>query len=223
MTVTVLPSVAQAQGVFDMGGLTNTLSQGALVQSERERARGQGTRGTAVRKANPKVLLYRPNLTVRARNLKRIVEKTRSTDPAAAAEMEKSFAKTDFLGELGRLMRPIGLNPNNVADATALYLVTAWYGTRGSTDGKPANYKAVSAQIARIMASNPTLVRASDATKQQTAESMMLFAVFTEQSVNQAKKRPGTLPQVRAAIAQGAKATFGFDLTKMRLGAKGFY
>jgi hypothetical protein len=215
-TLAVAP-VARAQGVFDMGGLTNTLSQDVLVQSERKRAK------TAVR-SNPKGLLYRPSPTVRQRNVKRLIERMRSTDPASAAELSQTFAKRDFFGELRGVMKPVGLNPNNLADAMAMYLVVAWYGVRGRTDGKPGDFRAVSAQIARAIGANPAISRASDETKQQTAESMMVYAVLTEQSIALAKKKqPETLPKIRAAIRQGAQATFGFDLAKMSLGPKGLH
>jgi hypothetical protein len=53
---------------------------------------------------------------------------------------------------------------------------------------------------------------------------MMLYAVLTEQSITLAKKKtPGDLPKIRAAIRQGAQATFGFDLAKMRLGPNGLH
>jgi hypothetical protein len=135
--------------------------------------------------------------------------------------MERAFARSDPIAEMGGLMRPVGLNPNNVADAMATYLVTAYYGVRGSTDGEPAEFKAVSAQMARAISANGTFARASDALKQEIAESMLVQAVLANQAVQAAQKNPSTMPAVKAAIAKGSRAAFGFDVAKMRLGPNG--
>ena len=119
------------------------------------------------------------------------------------------------------VMRPIGLDPNNVADAVAVYLVTAYYGVRGSTDTQPAEYKAVSAQVARALGADPGFTGASDAAKQEIAETMLVHAVLADQAVEAARKQPSAMPGVKAAIAKGARNAFGLDLAKMQLGPGG--
>ena len=222
----LMPASASAQGAFDMGMLTNSLSQGALVQSEEARAGSErmlrsvtrAPRGGAVNRA---VILYRPDAAVRKRNLNGFVARLRRVDAASAADLKRTFARRDLIAEISGVMRPVGLDPNNVADAIAIYLVTAYYGVRGSTDGEPAEFKAVSAQVARAISADPSFASASDALKQEIAEGMLIQAVLANQAVEAAQKQPAAMPQVKAAIAKGARSAFGFDVTRMRLGPNG--
>lgn len=222
----LLPFPALAQGVFDMGALTNSLSQGAVIQSETARARTSQIFRPQVRPphgqaVDPGALLYRPNLAVRKRNMAQIADRLRRVDPAGAADLQRTFATRDPIAEMGQVMRPVGLNPDNVADAIATYLVTAYYGVRGSTQGEPAEFKAVSAQIGRALSADPAFTSAGDAVKQEMAEGMLLQAVLANQAVQAAQKQPSAMPAIKAAIGQGTRASFGMDLTRMRLGADG--
>jgi hypothetical protein len=224
-----IPAALSAQGVFDMGMLTNSLSQGVNIRSEEARAsrrtfpRLLRTTPSAAVRANPAAALYRPSAAIRQRNLKQFVERTKRLDHAVGADMERAFAKNDIMGQINAQMRgPLGLNPNSVADTMAVYLVTAYYASRGSDDSTPADFRAVARQMSRAVATTPEIARASDAVKQEIAESMMIQGVMTEQNVALIKKtNPRMMPQFRAAVATGAKRTFGMDLTRMRLGPNG--
>jgi hypothetical protein len=215
-----------AQGVFDMGMLTNSLSQGANTQSEAARARtsqifrpkAQGSQDHA---ADPAALVYRPSMAARKRNMAQLVERLRRADPAGAADLQRTFASRDLISEIGRVMRPVGLNPDNVADAIATYLVTAYYGVRGSTEGEPAEFKAVSEQVGRALSADPAFTGADDAFKQEIAEAMLVQAVLANQAVQAAQKQPSAMPAIKAAIGQGTRSSFGMDLTKVRLGPHG--
>jgi hypothetical protein len=225
-TVAFTPVSASAQGAFDMGMLTNSLSQGALIQSEEGRASSQRAFRSAVRTprtapVDRAALRYTPSLAVRKRNLAQMVSRLREVDPTGAADLERTFARRDVIGEVGKLMRPEGLDPDNVADAMAMYLIAAYYGVRGSVDSKPSDYKAVSAQLARAISAAPEFSGASDASKQEIAESMIVQAVLVEQAVQAAQKQPSAMPAVKGAIARGARAAFGFDVAKMQLGPNG--
>lgn len=220
------PEPALAQGVFNMGMLTNTLTQGADVQSESARASSLPvfrsiTRTPRNAAIDNGAIRYRPSMAVRTRNMNQFVERLRRVDPATASDLERTLSRRDLVAEMGGVMRPVGLDPNNVADAMATYLVTAYYGVRGSTDGEPAEFKAVSAQIARAISADPAFSGASDALKQEIAESMLIHALFANQAVEAAQKQPPAMPAVKTAIAKGARAAFGFDVAKMRLGPDG--
>ncbi|RYG45803.1 hypothetical protein EON79_11725 [bacterium] len=221
-----MAAVAPAQGVFNMGMLTNTVSQGAIVKSERERSirmgKGDPLAARPV-KANPAALLYKPSAETRKRNIAAFVAKIRAADPASADGLQKAFDQADVMGEVRKQVRQAGLNPDNVADTMAAYLVTAWYGVRGNTDSKPADYRAVSVQLRGAMAKVPAMTRVSNAAKQEMAETMLLQALIADQAVAGAKGQPSMLSQIKATIGQGARATFGFDLAKIRLGKQGFY
>lgn len=216
---------ASAQ-VFDMGALTNSLSQGALIQSEAVRANNQRVfrslpRASRSGTVNRAAILYRPSMAVRQRNMRQFVARLSRVDPKSAADMQRTFARRDVVAEIAGAMRPVGLNPNNVADAMAMYLVAAYYGVRGSVDSKPADYRVVSAQMARAISTTPGFANASDALKQEIAESMLVQALLVDQAIQAAQKQPSAMPSVKAAIAKGARGAFGFDVTRMRLGPNG--
>lgn len=226
IALALAPLPAAAQGVFDMGALTNSLSQGANIESESARARTSQifrprTAEPQSQAVDPAALTYRPSLSVRQRNLAQIVARLRPVDPAGAADMQRTFATRDPIAEIDRVMRPVGLRSDNVADAIATYLVTAYYGVRGSTDGEPAEFKAVSAQVARALSADPAFTGASDAFKQEMAESMLVQAVLANQAVQAAQKQPAAMPAIKAAIAKGTRSSFGLDLMRVRLGADG--
>lgn len=213
---------ARAQGVFTPGPLTVSLGMDVLTQSESARAGHHGSSAghRRRRRANPAVLLYRPDAARQRRDLGTFVAKLRQTD-SGAAEVVRKFGPS-LLSQSRAGVRAMGLNPNNVGDAMAVYAVSAWYAARGSTDSKPGDFRAASRQFARA-AAVPAIARAGDAAKQEAAESLLILATLNEGFVTNAKKDPAAMAKVRAAIAQGARATFGFDLAKMRLGANGFY
>ena len=217
---------AAAQGAFDMGMLTNTLAQGSLVETESARAAGASafrsiTRTPRNAAVDITAVRYRPSMAVRKRNMAQIVKQLGRADPANAEDLERTLARRDLVAEIGSVMRPVGLDPNNVADAVAVYLVTAYYGVRGSTDSQPAEYKAVSAQVARALGADPGFTGASDGVKQEIAEAMLVHAVLADQAVEAARKQPSAMPAVKAAIAKGARHAFGLDLARMQLGPAG--
>lgn len=220
------PAPASAQGVFNMGMLTNTLSQGGSTQSESARANTSSVFRSMARvprsaTVNRAAITYRPSTAVRQRNMQGFVARLRRVDPKSAADLQQTFARRDVVAEVGGVMRPVGLNPNNVADAMAMYLVAAYYGVRGSVDSKPSDYKVVSAQLARAISTTPGFAGASDALKQEIAESMLVQAVLVDQAVQAAQKQPSAMPSIKAAIAKGSRAAFGFDVSKMQLGPNG--
>ena len=232
----LVPALSMAQGVFDMGALTNSLSQGANINHERERAirmgkgdplptwRRPGGRGSRSHpKANPAVLLYRPSLAARQRNMEAFVARIEAADPASAASLRRDMAKGDLIVRATPVLKAIGADPNNVADAMAMYLVVAWHGARGDDKETKAEFRGVRGQLARAVAGNPAMARVTDAVKQQTAETMILNALLTDASVTDAMKNPERLAGVRTTVAQSARRTFGFDVTRLRLGANGFY
>lgn len=183
----------RAQGVFDMGVLTNTLSQPAGDAGP--------SAGGAVVRQSPTRLTYRPDAERRRTNLRNYADGT--TRPEVVTAVRTA-------------MRGAGLNPDNVADAMALYLATAWHGSRGNTDATNGEYRAIGRQLTRLAERNTAMRRLNDAQRQNLAEVMMLQSLAIEQQVGQARQS-SNLPAVQRAVAEGARKTFKLNLVKMRL------
>jgi hypothetical protein len=186
-----------------------------------------GPHAVAVRTPPPAAaiasLRYRPDPVVRRHNLARFVANVRSQDPQSGAIMEHALAQNDIMAAGQQWLGRYGMSVTNVADATAAYLTAAWLATRGS-DGDPsrAQITGVRNQLAAAMLSNPQFRSASDATKQEVAEANIVQAVMVAQFATAGKKDPGLAPKVRAAVAQGARTTYGFDLLSLDMTDRGF-
>jgi hypothetical protein len=167
-------------------------------------------------------LAYKYSAANRRANLKRFVEKTRQTNPEGALQMEQLFATKDVIGQINQGMAMVGLKPNNVADAYALYWVSAWFGSRGRTENPPKlQMIAVRNQAAGALLKVPEFTSATDAQKQQLTEAMLIQAALIEASIEAAKSDPVLLAQTQKAIAKGAES-FGLDLYSMNLTPQGF-
>jgi hypothetical protein len=167
-------------------------------------------------------LAYKPSATNRQANLKRFVEKTRQINPAGAVELEQLFTSNDIISQINQAMSKVGLKANNVADAYALYWVSAWLGARGSNENLPkAQMIAVRNQAASALLNMPEFTSATDAQKQEITEVMLVQAALIDASIESAKSDPALLAQTQKAITKGAEG-FGLDLYSMTLTPQGF-
>lgn len=166
---------------------------------------------------------YTPSKAVTQRNVRQFVARTRAVDPAAAADLETSLRGGAFVDEIRAELPRYGLDGNDVADATAAYLVTAWYGARGSDqDPSKASLRAVSNQLASAMAATPAFATADDATKQELAEAMMIHTIYISAALAETGADTARRATLAKAIGAGARNTFGFDMASLSLGDEGF-
>jgi hypothetical protein len=163
-----------------------------------------------------------PSVPRRKANLASFVAKSRASDPAGSAQMAQLFASTDPIVALGRDLQPYGLRTDNVADAYTVYWVQAWQAANGDTsDPSRATMQAVKRQSASALAATSEFGAATDATKQEMAEAMMVQAMLISASVDVYKDDPNMMRQLGAAVRKGAKAS-GLDLDAMTLTDEGF-
>lgn len=216
----------QAQGVFNMGMLTNTLSQDVSAQSERRRAaRRRGKSRSSIRytpQTKSTLGTFRQSAAVRKNYVADFTAKMKAADAKDGAGMQQIFAKQNLFAMVGSKMSKYGLRTNNIADPLAMYIVTAWQGVRGR-DSAPnkAQLLGVRSQIARNLAKVPSLNRLSDAEKQQWADSLLIQTFITDLAVKHAKKNPGLMAQSKADITSAARRNIGFDLNVMKLTNEG--
>lgn len=156
-------------------------------------------------------------------NLARFVQKTRAVDPVGAAKMQQLFASTDVMGMIDQKMQQTyGMRANNVADAYAVWWVSAWMGANGrSDDATPGQMAMVKRQASNALASTPEFASATDAGKQELAEAMLVQAAMIGDTIDTYKTDPAMLAKSRAAIAKGARE-MGLDLNSMKLTDEGF-
>lgn len=223
----------KAQGVFDMGSLTNTLSVDHVTQSESARSSGVRSldlsKRTMLQLTQPVSTNHSPSDTafpvskkIRQQNLDRIVKKTAANDPAGAKEMERIFANADVIAEIGQGIAPFGLKTNNVADAYTVYWMTAWQAAnQDNSDFDAPTVASVRQQSADILMSVNAFVRADDGIKQELAEIYLVQAALIQAVADNARSNPQLRSQLATAVKKGAKVS-GLDLGRMTLTAEGF-
>jgi hypothetical protein len=171
---------------------------------------------------NAAKLAYRPSTSVHQRTLAQIVENTRAQDPAGAQKLEQLLSSKNIIAKINQDMPRLGLQPNNVADAYALYWASAWQGARGHNDDLPkSQMMAVRVQASEALLKVSQFRSATDAQKQEMAETMLIQSALILLSIEGAKSDPALLAQTQKAIAKEAEG-FGLDLYSMSLTPQGF-
>ena len=223
----------------DLGGALDLpmLGQGLVLSStmhahaERDAARLRGKSGGSrvVRSGSrpapggsPKVSTrFRPSLAARRGVLAKLVAQTRAVDPPAAARLQ-NFLGGDPIAPLKPTLARYGLRADDAADATAMYLVVAWYGSRGLDKDPPISLvRAVRAQMKRALPTLPAFAAASNAAKQQMGDSMWIQTIVVASSLGAAKGNPTLMAQTKQAVRRGAMKAFKLDMTKLKLSANG--
>jgi hypothetical protein len=230
LVAVVASSSANAQDVpfIDLSGQiwfsVNPIVTEVEIGSPRSASGTQSSRTSQlVPSSQPLTLLsFSPSLARRRINLANVVAKTRRTDPNGAMKMEQLFASTDPIDAMRVAVAPFGLRVDNVADAYTIYWVQAWKGANGDTsDPSPALMQAVRRQSTRALSTIPGLATATDATKQEFAEAMMVQALLISAMVDTYKDNPAMMRQIGSSVRTGAKSS-GLDLDSMTLTPAGF-
>ncbi len=222
------PKPATAQGVFDMGVLTNTVSQGAVEQSERKRAaalKGALTRSVTTKNTGKATrLLFTPSVAVRKQSIANFISRVRQSDPQNAGALEKDLTTKDIFAALDKKLAGYGMKTNSLTDALTAYVIVAWEAVHGSNDDpQKAAVLAVREQMARALGGVPALASVPDAKKQELAEAFILQAMLIDSYIVGAKKTPELMPKVTTAIATGTRSSLGFDLTALKLTSSGLH
>src|SRR4051812_26981617 len=120
-TCALLPAGLAAQGVFNMGMLTNTLTQGGSESSSVSSIRSNGGFRQMLRPAprgpirlNPAALNFRPDPAARKRNMAQFVASIRRVDPAGAKGLQDVLARHDLIAEMNAQLPHSGLRANSV-------------------------------------------------------------------------------------------------------------
>ncbi len=233
LAVTLVPMSARAQFptvTFNLAAPTamNTMMRSVRDHNAVRSPRGEtrfatpSARGAPPSAAQSARLTYTPSLAVRKRNMAQFIAQTRAVDPAIAANLQAESSKRDLIVYIGAKIRPIGFSPDSVADTYALWWIEVWQAAHGVYDAPtPAIIRAVKRQAASAMLATPSLVAASDATKQELAEAFMIQVIGIETTMGEAKGNAEATRQAAADARMGA-STMGLDLDAMRLTENGF-
>jgi len=144
--------------------------------------------------------------------------------PEGAKALDQLFAQ-DIVAMLAPEMTRMGLNPNDMADMTAVYWVTAWEASQGIAGQKtaPALARGARDQLAKVLGGNAAIAKATDAQKQEIADTMLLQALIAELRMQGAKQQGAdALKQTSDAIHAEAGQLLKTDLRQVTLTPAGF-
>jgi hypothetical protein len=165
---------------------------------------------------------FRPSLMARQRTLASIVARARATDAQGATALERDFANGDPIVAITPALARYGLRTDDVADTTTAYLVSAWYGVRGSNQDPPrAILRATREQVRRALLSTPSFTSSSNAAKQQMSDALLLQLMVTDRLITSAKGNPAQMARAKNTVRQNALRAFKLDLAKMKLTSQG--
>jgi len=155
-------------------------------------------------------------------NQQKLIAAMRQRSPAAAAALRQAFS-TDVLAAIAPDLRRLGLSPNDVADMTAAYWVSAWEASHDivgrATD--PALLAGARRQIAGTLAKDAG--RMTDGDKQDVADAMLFQTLLVDARMKAAQQGGSDARrQMSDAIHAEAANLLKTDLRQVRLSASGF-
>ena len=158
----------------------------------------------------------------RKANITKFADSMKRNDPSNSSNIDALFGGGEIIGRLDEMMRPWGLRTNNVADAYTVWWVAAWHAVnRRELTPDPITMGAVKRQAQGALLSTPQLTAASNASKQEMAEALLVQAMLIDGGIDDAAGNSVKQAALAKAVNQGAKR-MGLDLTKMTLTQDGF-
>ncbi len=195
---------AQAQGVFDLGALTSTISKNVPAQG--------AAASQPVPAANLAAMRYTPSMDVRKSNYAEMVKNFQKISPEMGNQFEAMFAQIDVIAEIDKAITPYGMSSSNIADAYAIYFLTAWMAANGRTDdATPEQFKGVQKTAQEALGASLDMLKQPDNKKQIFSESLLIQAMLNGEMVKAVANDPAALAKVKNDTKTAAKE-MGIDL-----------
>jgi len=219
--------------VFDMAGLANTASMGAVINSERARAARMGAptmRGMPMpppgrafmRPAPPAAatvsMRYSAPPALRQDVVSEFVDRVRRHSPENARLIQAQLAQHDYRRIYDEIVRPYGLAGDDAANALAAYIVLGWMIVHDGQAPPPDAVRGVRAQAS--VALTDSRLSSVEMHARLGEEFKILFV--TVHAGWQSARREGNLGRYAAGVADMFRNLDGIDLRAMDLGPAGF-
>jgi len=167
-------------------------------------------------------LRYTPSHERRIANFANFVARSRPGNPQGAEDLAKLFSSQDVIEGMKAPLDAVGLRIDDIAGAYAAWWINAWQASRGRDEDVSRTMAiAVRDQAARAITSSGMLRGASDAAKQEMAESLLIQAALIAAAMEQSKGNAALTRAIAAVASQGARG-MNVDLTAMDLTEHGF-
>ncbi|SMF60056.1 hypothetical protein SAMN02982989_1015 [Xaviernesmea oryzae] len=201
---------------------TDTLGLALRGRLQNDDSADTGSDTAATPPTAPADLRYTPSHERRIANFANFVAKSRLSDRQGADNLAKLFASQDVVEGMKAPLDAVGLRIDDVADAYAAWWINAWQASHGRDEDVSRTMAiAVRNQVVEAMASSGMMRSASDAAKQEMAESLLIQAALIAAAMEQSKGNAALTRAIAAVASQGARG-MNVDLTAMDLTEHGF-
>ena len=194
---------ATAQGVFDLGSLTNTLTINAKPVD------------TAIKAplVSESQLTFTASPTVRKEAVDGFVAAMSQASPELGTQLGAAFGGADVFAQIDAGLEPFGLKTNNIADAYTLYMVNAWMASQGNRDQNTrAQADGTKAMVMATFSATPDLLKLDARQKQLFADSLVLNAMLYDSMLQATADNVQATQNVQGEVTAAAKL-LGIDLS----------
>jgi hypothetical protein len=172
--------------------------------------------------ADPSVLIFQPDPAVSAQVKQQFLTQIDSGDTGGSI-LREAFASVDIIGAFAQDLSVYGMEANNIGDVMAGYLIVMW--TIVNDAPVPPNYQvlAIRQQIQDVLVTNPNVINASDADKQQIAENWIYEQALARTALEfaNASNDPQSKQQLQQIVYEGVLSS-GIDLRNWTITDQGF-
>jgi hypothetical protein len=241
LSLGLLCSSAQANAQFDIVSHMNVVFRNSDIQiqhdvskeitsdyiAKSERRGNDKNNPTPRPKADHASLSFMPNIQRRKDYFNALLAQYDQEAPDSSAQLRPFLFGENDGDIIQKIQKQVGaqygLKTNNIADAYALYWISAWEAANGIFDSPtpPAQMKAVKTQVANILSSSSLITDETDANKQAYAENLLTQAAIVGSYGSHVNADPANMPKVRAAVVANAAAQ-GVDIEAFILTPTGF-
>lgn len=202
---------AHAQGVFDLGALTSTITANTAQQ-------GAKPAGPAPSVA---AMTFKPAMDIRKQNVTAFVDVMKKVNADGGAQLEQAISQIDIIDEIGKGIAPYGLRTDSIVDAYAMYMINAWMAANGRTDDNTKEQAdGTKNMVMATFSATPDLAKLSEEDKQKFAEGMILNAFLYSGMLEATKTNPEALVNVKKEVRDAAKL-LSIDLDLFEMTANG--
>lgn len=170
---------------------------------------------------NKQALRFTPDPAVRRRYLEDLIGRMQG-DPGVTAYYQEHFSASDPLESAAKIMAPLGLRSDDVADALTYFVVTHWMAANKQIAYPTARQIApLRERVAHVLLKRVDDPNFTNQMKQEGAEYAMSAGMFVSLDSLDTNGEPARLVEVSARIKSQID-TMGLDLATLELGPNGF-
>ena len=212
MLTIFVPATSHAQGVFDLGSLTNTLTVNAGTTQNSAKAPALSL----------DTLDFQSSPQLSKDNIAKFIAGLKQASPDVGTQLEQGLSNVDLFAEMDKELAKYGLRTTNMGDAMVIYWVASWMAANGRTEEPTrAQIDGTRQMLAGALGSAPGISNLSDAEKQSTSQAMLLQFFLNEIMLGGLQSEPAALKKVRADIKLATKEVGGLDIDQFDMTANG--